>query len=223
MAMGWAAMANPPSATKSATSNSSDKKAAAKTSQSTQETWTQKAARGEEIFVHMKTSMGDIVLKLFSKDAPKTVQNFVGLATGEKKWTNPTTGKEESKPLYPGTLFHRVIPEFMIQGGDPLGTGMGGPGYFFEDEFQSGSKFNRPGLLGMAKRPQPDTNGSQFFITVAPKPHLDGKYTLFGEVVKGFDVVQKIANVPRNPADRPDQDIRIVEIKLSQTANPPAK
>jgi peptidyl-prolyl cis-trans isomerase A (cyclophilin A) len=166
----------------------------------------------------MKTSMGDIVLRLFPKDAPKTVGNFVGLATGEKKWTNPATGQEETKPLYPGTVFHRIIPGFMIQGGDPLGRGTGDPGYRFEDEFQSGRKFDKPGLLAMANA-GPNTNGSQFFITVVPTPHLNNRHTIFGEVVKGFDVVQKIVNAPRNPADRPNEEIRIIELKLSQTAN----
>jgi len=199
----------------------SEKKAAVTAAQSPKETWTQKAAQGEEIFAHMKTSEGDIVLRLFSKEAPKTVQNFVGLATGEKKWTNPATGQEESKPLYPGTLFHRVISGFMIQGGDPLGTGRGDPGYMFENE-DSGHKFDKPGVLGMANKGR-DTNGSQFFITVAPQPNLDGGYTIFGEVVEGMDVVQKIADAPRSPTDRPNEEVRIVDIKLSQTATPPAK
>jgi|GEM_PF-46062 len=189
--------------------------------QSSDETWTQKAAKGEEIFAHMKTSMGDIVLRLFSKEAPKTVENFVGLATGEKKWTNPTTGQEESKPLYAGTIFHRVIPGFMIQGGDPQGTGRGGPGYRFADEFQSGRRFDKPGLLAMANA-GPNTNGSQFFITVVPTSHLNNRHTIFGEVVQGFDVVEKIVNAPSR-ADRPNEDIRIVEIKLSQTATPLAE
>ncbi|MCL2011319.1 MAG: peptidylprolyl isomerase [Cystobacterineae bacterium] len=184
--------------------------------------WTQKATKGEELYVHMKTSMGNIVLRLFSKDAPKTVENFVGLASGEKEWTNPATGKDENKPLYTGTVFHRVIPGFMIQGGDPLGQGTGGPGYRFEDEFQSGRKFDKPGLLAMANA-GPNTNGSQFFITVVPTPHLNNRHTIFGEVVKGMDVVQKIVNAPRNKMDRPNEEIRIIEIKLSQTPNPPAK
>jgi len=198
------------------------KPTAVASSQGTKESWTQKAAKGEEIFVHMKTSMGDIVLRLFSKEAPKTVENFVGLATGEKKWTHPETGKEENKALYPGTLFHRVIPGFMIQGGDPLGRGTGGPGYRFEDEFQSGRKFDKAGLLAMANA-GPNTNGSQFFITVVPTPHLNGKHTLFGEVVKGFEVVQKIAHAPRNKSDRPDEEIRIIELTLSQSSTPSAK
>jgi len=216
------AVADPPAKEKPASAARSEKKAAAKASPGAKESWTQKATKGEEVYVHMKTSLGDIVLKLFSKEAPKTVANFVGLATGEKKWTNPATGKEESKPLYNGTLFHRVIPGFMVQGGDPLGRGVGGPGYNFEDEFQSGLKFDKPGLLAMANR-GPNTNGSQFFITVEPTPHLNNRHTIFGEVVQGFEVVQKIANAPRDSNDRPSEEVRIIELKLSSTATPPAK
>jgi len=202
----------------------SEKKTAVKNapgpSEESKLSWTQRAAKGEEIYVHMKTSLGDIILKLFSKDAPKTVENFVGLASGEKRWTNPATGQEEEgKPLYDGTVFHRVIPGFMIQGGDPLGRGIGGPGYRFEDEFQSGRKFDKLGLLAMANA-GPNTNGSQFFITVALTPHLNNRHTIFGEVVQGFELVQKIANAPRDNADRPQEEIRIIELKLSQT--PPA-
>ena len=147
---------------------------------------------GKELYATFKTSMGDIVVKLFSKDAPKTVENFVGLATGEREWTDPRNGQKSKAPLYDGTVFHRVIPEFMIQGGDPLGRGTGGPGYQFEDEFQSGKKFSKPGLLAMANA-GPNTNGSQFFITEGPTPWLDNKHTIFGEVIKGFDLVPKIA------------------------------
>jgi peptidyl-prolyl cis-trans isomerase A (cyclophilin A) len=146
---------------------------------------------GKELFATFKTSMGDIVVKLFSKDAPKTVENFVGLATGEKEWTDPRTGQKTNAPLYDGTVFHRVIPDFMIQGGDPLGQGIGGPGYKFEDEFQSGRRFDKPGLLAMANA-GPNTNGSQFFITEVPTGWLDNKHTIFGEVVKGFELVPKI-------------------------------
>jgi peptidyl-prolyl cis-trans isomerase A (cyclophilin A) len=169
----------------------------------------------EYLYAVMKTSEGDIGLRLFCKDAPKTVENFVGLATGEKAWTNPATGKEESRPLYPGTVFHRVIAGFMIQGGDPLGRGTGGPGYRFEDEFQSGRKFDKPGLLAMANA-GPGTNGSQFFITVVPTPHLNNRHTIFGEVVEGYEVVDKIANVlPKDSNDRPKTDVRIESIMLS--------
>ncbi len=147
---------------------------------------------GKDLWATFHTSMGDIVVKLFTTEAPKTVENFVGLATGEKAWTDPRTQESKSTPLYDGTNFHRVIPEFMIQGGDPLGTGTGGPGYKFGDEFQSGRRFNKPGLLAMANA-GPNTNGSQFFITEIPTPWLDNKHTIFGEVVKNFDLVPKIA------------------------------
>ena len=134
----------------------------------------------------------NLVVKLFEKDAPKTVANFVGLATGKQEWVDPRTGKKSNARLYDGTAFHRVIPQFMIQGGDPLGTGTGGPGYKFEDEFQSGRKFDRPGLLAMANA-GPNTNGSQFFITEVPTPHLNNRHTIFGEVVKGQELVPQIA------------------------------
>ncbi|MFN7131903.1 MAG: peptidylprolyl isomerase [Myxococcales bacterium] len=147
---------------------------------------------GKDLYATFKTSMGDIVVKLFTKDAPKTVENFVGLATGEKEWTDPRSRQSSTAPLYDGTKFHRVIPEFMIQGGDPLGTGTGGPGFRFADEFQSGRRFDKPGLLAMANA-GPNTNGSQFFITEIPTPWLDNKHTIFGEVVKNYELVPKIA------------------------------
>jgi peptidyl-prolyl cis-trans isomerase A (cyclophilin A) len=138
-----------------------------------------------------KTSLGDIVVKLLPDKAPKTVENFVGLAEGTKEWTDPRTGQKVKKPLYDGTVFHRVIPQFMIQGGDPLGTGTGDPGYRFADEIGPDNKFTKPGLLAMANA-GPNTNGSQFFITEVPTPWLDRGHTIFGEVVKGFEVVPKI-------------------------------
>jgi peptidyl-prolyl cis-trans isomerase A (cyclophilin A) len=145
-----------------------------------------------DLYAVFQTSRGNIVVKLFEKDAPKTVANFVGLATGKQEWVDPRSGQKSKAKLYDGTSFHRVIPQFMIQGGDPLGTGTGGPGYRFEDEFQSGRKFDRPGLLAMANA-GPNTNGSQFFITEVATPHLNGRHTIFGEVVKGQDLVPQIA------------------------------
>jgi len=145
-----------------------------------------------DLYAVFQTSRGNIVVKLFEKEAPKTVANFVGLATGKQEWVDPRNGQKSKAKLYDGTAFHRVIPQFMIQGGDPLGTGTGGPGYRFEDEFQSGKKFDRPGLLAMANA-GPNTNGSQFFITEVPTPHLNNKHTIFGEVVKGHDLVPQIA------------------------------
>jgi peptidyl-prolyl cis-trans isomerase A (cyclophilin A) len=145
-----------------------------------------------ELYAVFQTSRGNIVIKLFEKDAPKTVANFVGLATGKQEWVDPRNGQKSKAKLYDGTVFHRVIPQFMIQGGDPLGTGTGGPGYRFEDEFQSGRKFDRPGLLAMANS-GPSTNGSQFFITEVATPHLNNRHTIFGEVVKGQELVPQIA------------------------------
>jgi peptidyl-prolyl cis-trans isomerase A (cyclophilin A) len=179
--------------------------------------WTKKAQQGKDLYATLKTSQGDITVRLFSKDAPKTVQNFVGLAAGEKEWTNPRTGQKTTQPLYPGTIFHRVIPNFMIQGGDPMGTGMGDGGYSFEDEFQSGRTFNKKGLLAMANA-GPNTNGSQFFITTSTPAHLNNRHTIFGEVVKGYDVVEKISNLPRDPMDRPNPEVTIDKIELSDKA-----
>ncbi len=146
----------------------------------------------ETVYATFQTSAGDIVVKLMPEKAPKTVENFLGLAEGTKEWTHPGTGKSSRDRLYDGTIFHRVIPDFMIQGGCPLGTGTGDPGYRFPDEIGPGNKFDRPGLLAMANA-GPNTNGSQFFITEVPTPHLDRGHTIFGEVVKGLDLVAKIA------------------------------
>ncbi|HEY6147120.1 MAG TPA: peptidylprolyl isomerase, partial [Thermoanaerobaculia bacterium] len=140
-----------------------------------------------DLYAIFQTSAGNIVVRLFEKDAPETVANFVGLATGSKEWTDPRGGQKTHAKLYDGTVFHRVIPNFMIQGGDPLGTGTGDPGYKFKDEFQSGRKFDKPGLLAMANA-GPNTNGSQFFITEVATPHLNSRHTIFGEVVKGFEL-----------------------------------
>ena len=146
----------------------------------------------EQLYATFQTSMGTIVVKLMPEKAPITVENFVGLAEGTKEWTHPRTGeKQKGVPLYDGTLFHRVIPDFMIQGGDPMGTGTGGPGYRFQDEIGPDNKFSKPGLLAMANA-GPGTNGSQFFITEIATPWLDKGHTIFGEVVKGGDLVPKI-------------------------------
>src|SRR5213082_762532 len=151
------------------------------------------------------TSVGDLTCELFLKEAPKTVGNFIGLATGSKEWKNPEIHKrEQGVPLYNGTIFHRVIPNFMIQGGDPLGNGTGGPGYKFEDEFSGPHTCNGPGYLAMANA-GPNTNGSQFFVTVAPTPWLNGKHTIFGIVTEGQDVDDAISKVP-SIGDRPNVD-----------------
>lgn len=168
--------------------------------------------------VVMDTSMGRITCHLFQKEAPKTVENFIALAEGKKDWTDPKTQqKMHNKPLYDGTVFHRVIPDFMIQGGDPAGNGMGGPGYQFEDETRgSPHKFDKAGKLAMANA-GPNTNGSQFFITVAPTTWLTGKHTIFGEVVEGHDVVNKITSLPRNSQDRPKKDVTVNSVKIERT------
>jgi len=167
------------------------------------------------LYATIKTSMGDVVLLLFEEKAPKTVGNFVALATGVKEWTDPKTGQRVKRPLYNGSIFHRVIPDFMIQGGDPLGTGTGGPGYRFEDEFHPDLKHSKAGILSMANA-GPNTNGSQFFITLKATPWLDGKHSVFGQVVKGQEVVGAIAKVPRNPTDRPTKDVVIREVVISR-------
>ena len=159
------------------------------------------------------TSLGSIVCELYEKEAPKTVANFVGLAEGTKAWTNPNTNKAGEGPLYSGTVFHRVIPDFMIQGGDPEGTGRGGPGYRFADEFHPDLKHSKPGILSMANA-GPNSNGSQFFITVAATPWLDKKHSVFGEVVEGYDVVQKISLTPRGSQDRPLKEVRVNSVKI---------
>jgi peptidyl-prolyl cis-trans isomerase A (cyclophilin A) len=179
-------------------------------------TMTEQARTANELYATFDTTEGKIVVRLFPKDAPKTVENFVGLATGEKEWTHPATNeKQKNVPLYDGTIFHRCIKEFMVQGGDPLGRGTGGPGYRFEDEFQSGRRFDKPGLLAMANA-GPNTNGSQFFITVVPTPWLSNKHTIFGEVIRGQEHVERIANIlPKGANDRPKTDVKINKLTIT--------
>jgi peptidyl-prolyl cis-trans isomerase A (cyclophilin A) len=165
-----------------------------------------------------KTTEGTVVCRLFEKEAPKTVENFIALAEGTKDWTHPSTGEKGARKLYDNSVFHRVIPKFMIQGGDPQGTGFGGPGYRFEDETKgSAHKFDKPGKLAMANS-GPNTNGSQFFITVADTSWLTGKHTIFGEVVEGMDVVEKIANAPRNSSDKPNKEIKIETLTIEHVS-----
>ena len=172
----------------------------------------------EELFATLKTNRGDIVIKLFPNHAPKTVANFVELAEGSRKWTDPRTGKASTEPLYNGTVFHRVISGFMIQGGDPLGTGTGGPGYRFADEFHPDLSFDRPYLLAMANA-GPGTNGSQFFVTVAPTAWLTRKHTIFGEVADEASkkVVDAIAATPTRRGDRPQQDVVIESVQITRS------
>ncbi|MBL8912400.1 MAG: peptidylprolyl isomerase [Archangium sp.] len=172
---------------------------------------------GKDLYATINTNRGSFTCKLYAKDAPKTVANFVGLATGERDWKNPATGElKKGIALYNGVIFHRVIEGFMIQGGDPLGTGTGNPGYNFEDEFQSGRTFDRVGLLAMANA-GPNTNGSQFFVTTSTPKYLNHKHTIFGEVVKGYEVVEAISRTPKDPADRPLEPVVMSSITISET------
>jgi peptidyl-prolyl cis-trans isomerase A (cyclophilin A) len=162
------------------------------------------------------TNQGSFTVELMPEHAPKTVANFVELATGGREWTDPRDGVKKHEPLYPGTVFHRVIDGFMIQGGDPTGTGMGGPGYRFEDECPpDGPTFNQTGRLAMANS-GPGTNGSQFFVTVRQTPHLNGKHTIFGQVTEGYDVVEAIAKARTGAQDRPVDDVTIERIDITQ-------
>jgi peptidyl-prolyl cis-trans isomerase A (cyclophilin A) len=163
--------------------------------------------------VTLETTKGDITLELFEQRAPRTVENFLGLATGDKEWSDPETGETRTDSLYEGTIFHRVISDFMIQGGDPEGTGQGGPGYTFDDEFHEDLNHDKAGILSMANR-GPDTNGSQFFITLGPQPHLDGKHAVFGHVIDGMDVVEEIGSVPTDRNDKPMKDIEIESLDI---------
>ena len=164
-----------------------------------------------------ETSQGNIVVRLFEKETPKTVANFVELAEGTKEFTNEKSGQKERRPFYDGLIFHRVIPQFMIQGGCPHGTGMGGPGYKFADEFHPSLKHSKAGILSMANS-GPGTNGSQFFITVAATPWLDNRHSIFGEVVEGQDVANKISNVPRDSSDRPRIPVAINKLRIERVA-----
>ena len=160
------------------------------------------------------TNKGTFKVKLMPEHAPNTVANFTELATGKREWKDPNDGQRKSDPLYNGTIFHRVISGFMIQGGDPQGTGMGGPGYRFEDECPPGGpKFDRAGLLAMANA-GPNTNGSQFFVTLGPTPHLNNKHTIFGEVIEGMDVVEAIGEVQTGAQDRPSEDVVVERVEI---------
>lgn len=172
-------------------------------------------SRPAGLYAIFETNQGNIVARLLEKEAPNTVANFVGLAEGSKEFTNEKTGKKEKRPFYDGLVFHRVIPNFMIQGGCPHGSGVGGPGYKFADEFHGSLRHDKPGKLSMANA-GPGTNGSQFFITVAATPWLDNKHSIFGEVVEGQDVANKIANLPRDASDRPRQAVVMQHVRIER-------
>jgi peptidyl-prolyl cis-trans isomerase A (cyclophilin A) len=161
----------------------------------------------------LHTSEGDIEVELYEDRAPNTVANFVGLATGEQEWTDPNTDETRTDPLYDDVLFHRIIPEFMIQTGDPTGTGRGGPGYTFDDEFHDDLRHDGAGTLSMANR-GPDTNGSQFFITLDAQPHLDGRHAVFGDVVDGMDVVEAIGSIETDADDKPLEDVLLESVEI---------
>jgi peptidyl-prolyl cis-trans isomerase A (cyclophilin A) len=168
-------------------------------------------------FANFETSEGNFKIRLFDKEAPGTVANFVGLAEGTKEWRDPRSGERRKAPFYDGVIFHRVIKDFMIQGGDPLGQGTGGHGYNFADEFHPQLRHSKAGILSMANA-GPNTNGSQFFITLVPTPHLDNRHSVFGEVVEGMDVVNKIGTVPTGRQDRPVKPVTIKTITIERSA-----
>lgn len=167
------------------------------------------------IYAKFDTTEGTFTVRLFEKEAPRTVANFAGLAEGTKEWVDPSTGKKRTGPYYDGVVFHRVINGFMIQGGDRLGTGTGGPGYNFADEFHPSRRHSRAGMLSMANA-GPNTNGSQFFVTLGPTPHLDNRHSVFGEVVEGMEVVTKIGAVATGRQDRPVKPVVMNHVTIQR-------
>jgi peptidyl-prolyl cis-trans isomerase A (cyclophilin A) len=167
------------------------------------------------MYAQFKTTEGDFTVRLFDQEAPNTVENFIGLAEGTKNWTDPRTNQQVRRPYYDGIVFHRVIDGFMIQGGDPLGQGIGGPGYTFADEFHPKLRHDKPGILSMANR-GPNTNGGQFFITLGPTPHLDDRHSVFGEVVEGLDVIRAIGRTATDARDKPLKDVVIQSVTIER-------
>jgi peptidyl-prolyl cis-trans isomerase A (cyclophilin A) len=174
-------------------------------------------ARAAGTYAVFETSLGTIVCRLFEKEAPKSVENFIGLAEGTKEFTDERTGQKAKRKFYDGLVFHRVIPKFMIQGGCPQGDGRGGPGYTFRDEFHPSLRHSKTGRLSMANS-GPNTNGSQFFITVAATEWLDNRHTIFGEVIEGQDVADKIANTPRDAGDRPKTPVVLQQVRIERVS-----
>jgi peptidyl-prolyl cis-trans isomerase A (cyclophilin A) len=177
--------------------------------------WEETVSRAPGTYAVFDTSKGSIVIRLLEKEAPKTVANFVGLAEGTKEFVDPRTGQKVKRPFYDGLAFHRVIPNFMIQGGCPLGTGTGDPGYRFADEFNPSLRHDKAGKLSMANA-GPNTNGSQFFITVAPTPWLDNKHAIFGDVVEGLDIAVQISELPRGSNDKPKEPVILKSVRIER-------
>jgi len=173
---------------------------------------------GKGLFAIFETSVGEMICQLEEEKTPETVKNFVGLATGEREYTDPKSGQKSTEPFYDGTVFHRIIKNFMIQGGDRLGMGTGGPGYRFKDEFHPSLRHTGPGILSMANA-GPNTNGSQFFITLVPCPWLDGKHAVFGKLVKGEAVLEKLGNTPTGPQDRPREAVSLTRLRIVRSAS----
>jgi peptidyl-prolyl cis-trans isomerase A (cyclophilin A) len=176
------------------------------------------AKHGPGVYAHITTNHGPMIARLYDKDAPKTVENFVMLAEGKKQWVNPRTNTKVRRPYYNNLTFHRIIPGFMIQGGDPEGTGVGGPGFTFEDEFSPKLRHNKPGILSMANR-GPNTNGGQFFITLAPTPHLNDRHSVFGELVEGMSTLTAIAKVPTGAQDMPVKPVVIKSVRIERVGS----
>jgi peptidyl-prolyl cis-trans isomerase A (cyclophilin A) len=168
------------------------------------------------VYAEFATSEGSFKVRLFDEEVPNTVANFTGLAEGTKEWTDPRTREKVTKPYYDGTIFHRVIDGFMIQGGDPLGQGIGGPGYKFADEFHPKLRHAKAGILSMANS-GPNTNGGQFFVTLGPTPHLDNRHSVFGEVTEGMDIVRRIGSTPTKGQDRPVKDVVINSVTIERS------
>ena len=172
--------------------------------------------KDQKLYATLKTSLGDMVAELFVDQAPNTVAHFVGFSEGTLAWIDPNTHQEVTRPLYSNLLFHRVMPNFMIQSGDPLGTGLGGPGYTFDDEFAAELHHDQAGIMSMANRSEPNSNGSQFFILDKAMPHLDGRHSIFGKVIRNLKLVKDIATLKTNAANRPLEPVFLKEVRIGR-------